>query len=155
MPRGERTETFPVAFLSCWLCLFVLPVRGAGCTRPGTFSVASSVERGQAYCLSSVILARIYRGLGEIYRFAHPGRKGGHTPWYFLYAWTTKYFRTYDFDDKVSSDLGVPKFSGFGQAKSFELDEARELISFGTGFYWNPAIGHHTKGIFIDNGQLS
>jgi len=31
VPRGERTETFPTAFLSCSLCLFVLPVRDAGC----------------------------------------------------------------------------------------------------------------------------
>ncbi|KAJ8422373.1 hypothetical protein Cgig2_006443 [Carnegiea gigantea] len=30
--------------------------------------------------------------------------------------------------------LGIPKSSGFGQAKTFELDGARELIRFGGGF---------------------
>ncbi|KAJ8431985.1 hypothetical protein Cgig2_005914 [Carnegiea gigantea] len=44
VPKGERTETFLAAFLSCWLCLFALLIRDAGCIRPGTFSVASSME---------------------------------------------------------------------------------------------------------------
>jgi len=56
VPRGELTETFLPAFLSCWLCLFILPVKDAGCIRPETFLVASSMEGGQAYCLSLVIL---------------------------------------------------------------------------------------------------
>jgi len=55
MPKGERTETFLVAFLSCWLSLFILLVRDAGCIHPGTFVVASSMEGGQAYCLFSAI----------------------------------------------------------------------------------------------------
>ncbi|KAJ8436100.1 hypothetical protein Cgig2_011922 [Carnegiea gigantea] len=155
VPKGERTETFLAAFLSCWLCLFALPIRDAGCIRPGTFSVASSMEGGQAYCLPSAILASIYRGLGEICRSAHPGRKGGHIPWHFLYAWVAKYFRTYDFDDSVSTNLRMPKFSGFGRAKTFDLDEARELISSGRGFCWNSAIRHRLKATLVDNGQLS
>ena len=69
----------------------------------------------------------------------HLGRKGGHIPWHFLYAWIVKYFWTYDFDDKVLSNLIMPKFRGFGRAKSFELDEAREFISYGC---WNSAIRH-------------
>ncbi|KAJ8434490.1 hypothetical protein Cgig2_021446 [Carnegiea gigantea] len=43
-----------------------------------------------------------------------------------------KYFRTYDFDDNVSSNLRKSKLSGFGHAKTFDLDEACELISSGT-----------------------
>ncbi|KAJ8425953.1 hypothetical protein Cgig2_016233 [Carnegiea gigantea] len=155
VPKGERTETFLAAFLSCWLCLFALPIRDAGCIHPGTFSVASSMEGGQAYCLPSAILTSIYRGLGEICRSAHPGRKGGHIPWHFLYAWVAKYFRTYDFDDGVSANLRMPKFSDFGRAKTFDLDEARELISSGRGFYWNSAIRHRLKATLVDNGQLS
>jgi len=80
VPRCERTQTLRATFLLCWLCLFVLPVKDAGCIRPGTFSVASSMEGGQAYCLSLAILASIYKGLGEICHSAHPGRKGGHIP---------------------------------------------------------------------------
>jgi len=53
-----------------------------------------------------------------------------------------KYFRTYDFYDKVSSSLRMPKSNGFGRAKSFDLDGGHEYISFGMGFYWNYAIRH-------------
>ncbi|KAJ8427083.1 hypothetical protein Cgig2_008952 [Carnegiea gigantea] len=33
---GQRTETLLTAFFSCWLCTFILPVRDAGCIRPGS-----------------------------------------------------------------------------------------------------------------------
>ena len=56
VPKREHRKTFVTAFLSCWLCLFILPVKDAGCIRPETFLVASSMEGGQAYCLSLVIL---------------------------------------------------------------------------------------------------
>jgi len=104
--RAQRWayRDFPYNLSFLLAVLFILPVRDAGYIRPGTFLVASSMEWGQAYCLSSAILGSIYRGLGEICRSAHLGRKGGHIPWHFLYAWVAKYFRTYDFDDNVSSN---------------------------------------------------
>ncbi|KAJ8432843.1 hypothetical protein Cgig2_024531 [Carnegiea gigantea] len=118
VPKGEYAETLPAAFLLCWLCLFVLPVRDATCIHLETFSEVSSMKRDQAYCLSFAILASIYRGFGEICRSAHPARKGGHTSLHFL-AWVAKYFQTYDFDDNT---------------KIFDLDGAHELISSGRGF---------------------
>ncbi|KAJ8434262.1 hypothetical protein Cgig2_010472 [Carnegiea gigantea] len=45
---GQRTETFLAAFLSCWLCMVILPVRDAGCIHPGTFSIASLMASGIA-----------------------------------------------------------------------------------------------------------
>ncbi|KAJ8422461.1 hypothetical protein Cgig2_011973 [Carnegiea gigantea] len=48
----------------------------------------------------------------------------------------------------------MPKFSGFGRAKTFDLDEARELISSGRGFYWNSAIRRRLKATLVDKGQL-
>ena len=133
VPKGERIETFLAPFLSYWLCLFILLVWDAGCIRPGTFFVALSIERDQAHSLSSAILTSIYRGLGEICHSTYPGRKGGHISRHFLHAWVAKYVWT-DFHGDVLSNLGVPKFSGFSQAKAFDLDEARELINSGRGF---------------------
>jgi len=88
----------------------------------------------------------IYGGLGEICRSPDPVRKGRHIPWHFLYASAAKYIRTYDFDDKVSLSLIIPKFSGFARAESFELDEAREFISSGTGFRWNSLLKIKSRG---------
>ncbi|KAJ8425363.1 hypothetical protein Cgig2_032879 [Carnegiea gigantea] len=41
MAIGQRTETFLAAFLSCWLCTFILSVGDAGCICPDTFSIIS------------------------------------------------------------------------------------------------------------------
>ena len=49
----------------------------------------------------------------------------------------------------------MPNFSDSGQPKSFELDEAREFISFGTSFCWNFAIRHQIKETHTNNNQLS
>ncbi|KAJ8421047.1 hypothetical protein Cgig2_012611 [Carnegiea gigantea] len=45
-PKGEHTKIFFVAFISCWLCLFIFLVRDGGCIRPNTFLVASNMKRG-------------------------------------------------------------------------------------------------------------
>ena len=49
----------------------------------------------------------------------------------------------------------MQKFSDFGRDKSFELDEAREFINFGTSVSCNSALRHLTRGILIVDGQLS
>ena len=49
----------------------------------------------------------------------------------------------------------MPKSSGFGRAKSLELDEACEFINSSMGFYWNSATRHWTTRILTDNGQPS
>ncbi|KAJ8422003.1 hypothetical protein Cgig2_020467 [Carnegiea gigantea] len=126
---GQRTETFLAAFLSCWLCTFILPVRDAGCIRPGTFSIASLMASGVGYCLPTAVLASIYKGLNELSRSSHPGRGGGHFPTHFLYAWLAKNFDVYELVGEASSSPGMVKFSGLGRAKSFQPEEARELIA--------------------------
>ncbi|KAJ8425658.1 hypothetical protein Cgig2_015326 [Carnegiea gigantea] len=136
---GQRTETFLAAFLSCWLCTFILPVRDAGCIRPGTFSIASLMASGVGYCLPTAVLASIYKGINELSRSSHPGRGGGHFPTHFLYAWLAKNFDAYELVGEASSSPGMVKFSGLGQAKSFQPEEApmlqyhHMLRRYGTG----------------------
>ncbi|KAJ8432209.1 LOW QUALITY PROTEIN: hypothetical protein Cgig2_020739 [Carnegiea gigantea] len=74
--KGQPTETLLIAFLSCLLCTFILPVRGASCICLGTFSVASFMTSGVGYCIPSAILVSIYNGLNEISHSSHPGRGG-------------------------------------------------------------------------------
>ncbi|KAJ8423648.1 hypothetical protein Cgig2_010635 [Carnegiea gigantea] len=82
------------------------------------------MERGQTYGLSSAILTSIYRGLGQICCSTHMRRKGGHIPWHSLCAWVAKYFRTYDFDDNVSSNLRMPKFNALTLIDNGQLSRA-------------------------------
>ncbi|KAJ8427304.1 hypothetical protein Cgig2_002216 [Carnegiea gigantea] len=44
--KGQRTETPPAAFISCWLCTFILLIRNASCICPGSFSVISFIASG-------------------------------------------------------------------------------------------------------------
>ncbi|KAJ8426954.1 LOW QUALITY PROTEIN: hypothetical protein Cgig2_033235 [Carnegiea gigantea] len=75
-----------------------------------------------------MILVSIYKGLNEILYSSHPGRGGGYFPTHFLYAWLAKNFDVYELVGEASSSPGMVKFSGIGHAKSFQLEEARELI---------------------------
>ncbi|KAJ8425344.1 hypothetical protein Cgig2_000649 [Carnegiea gigantea] len=125
---GQRTETFLTAFLFCWLCVFILLVRDTGCIRPDTFSVTSFMASGVGYCLPTTILASVYKGLNEISYSLHPGSGGGYFPAHFLYAWLAKNFDAYELVGEASSSASMVKFSGLGQAKLFQLEEARELI---------------------------
>ncbi|KAJ8441459.1 hypothetical protein Cgig2_008720 [Carnegiea gigantea] len=86
---------------------------------------------GVGYYLPIAILASIYKGLNEISCSSHPGRGGGYFPAHFLYAWLAKNFDVYELVGEASSSPGMVKFSGIGQAKSFQLEEARELIGYG------------------------
>ncbi|KAJ8424349.1 hypothetical protein Cgig2_033468 [Carnegiea gigantea] len=83
---------------------------------------------GVGDCLSTVMFASVYKGLNEISRSSHPGRGGGYFPAHFLYAWSAKNFDACELTGEASSSPGVVKFSGIGRAKSFQLEEARELI---------------------------
>jgi len=46
-------------------------------------------------------------------------------------------------------------FSGVGRAKSFQLEEARELIGSGRGFRWHSSIINRLKETLVDGGKLS
>ena len=47
------------------------------------------------------------------------------------------------------------KFSGPSQAKLFQLEEARELISFGRGFHWHSSTTNQVKKTLVDGNKLS
>ncbi|KAJ8431916.1 hypothetical protein Cgig2_016349 [Carnegiea gigantea] len=115
---GQCTKTFLAAFLSRWLCTFILLVRDAGYIRPGTFSIASLMAFGVGYCLPTMVLASIYKGLNELSHSSHPGRGGGHFPTHFLYAWLAKNFDACELVGEASSSSGMVKFSGLGRVKS-------------------------------------
>ncbi|KAJ8435738.1 LOW QUALITY PROTEIN: hypothetical protein Cgig2_003160 [Carnegiea gigantea] len=101
------------------------------------------------------ILTSVYKGLNKISRSSHPGRGGGYFPANFFYAWLVKNFNAYELASKASSSLGMAKFSGIGQTKSFQLEEDRELIGSGRGFRWHSSIINSLKETLMDDGKLS
>ncbi|KAJ8451407.1 hypothetical protein Cgig2_017798 [Carnegiea gigantea] len=53
---------------------------------------------------------------------------------------SAKNFDAYELVGEASSSPGMVKFSGLGRAKSFQLEEARELTGSGRGFCWHSSI---------------
>jgi len=46
-------------------------------------------------------------------------------------------------------------FGSIGQAKLFQLEEARELIGSGRGFRWHSSIINRLKETLVDDSKLS
>ncbi|KAJ8426539.1 hypothetical protein Cgig2_002059 [Carnegiea gigantea] len=127
----------------------------AGCIHPDTFSVASFMASSVGYCLPTAILGSIYKGLNEISRSCHPGRGGGYFPAHFLYAWLAKNFDVCELVGEAFSSPGMVKFGDIGQAKSFQLEEAKELIGSKRGFRWHSSIINRLKETLVDDDKLS
>jgi len=72
VPKEKRKSTYLVAFLSCRLCIFVLPKTEEKFIHPGTFEVANMMASGTTFSLAIPVLATIYHGLNRITKAAKP-----------------------------------------------------------------------------------
>ncbi|KAL0463332.1 UNVERIFIED_CONTAM: hypothetical protein Slati_0220800 [Sesamum latifolium] len=98
-------------FLACWLSTFALPTDGVGSIRPSTFKVASIYK-----CLNKI------SGSSRLIRVPSPFLI------HFVYSWIAHYFKTHD---QVLQGVRGPKmtlFSGEGDAKYYDPQEARKRI---------------------------
>ncbi|XP_056683857.1 uncharacterized protein [Spinacia oleracea] len=134
IPEAHHRQTYLAAFLSCWLCAFVLPVSDLGCIRPGSFKPASFLASGKETSLAIPVLASIYHGLSKISNSPTPGKHRESFPAQYVYAWTAKYFRshhvvTYDF-------VGAPLVGIQGLDSVIKSPDAKSLVSSGKDFNW-------------------
>ena len=88
-------ETYLAAFLSCWLCKFVLLWGEVNLICPKVFKVASRMAQGETFSLVVLVLASIYNGLNEISCSSKPGTNAYFFPIHHLYGWLGEYFDTY------------------------------------------------------------
>ncbi|GFS40828.1 hypothetical protein Acr_00g0070760 [Actinidia rufa] len=144
-------QTYLAAFLSCWLCIFVLPSEEVNTIRPTTFKVASMMASGQEICLAIPVLTSIYKGLNNIANSSTLGRSESYFPTHYLYAWLAYIFGTHYL---IPFSLAGPKmteYSGEGAAKYFDGLAARILIHKGDSISWNSTSHfNNIKGLFID-----
>ncbi|KAL2921586.1 Late secretory pathway protein avl9 [Bienertia sinuspersici] len=80
-------DTYLAAFLACWLCAFVLPLRDLGCIRPSVFKPASELASGRRISLAIPVLTCIYKGLSELSSSFTPIKQVEHFPAHYVYAW--------------------------------------------------------------------
>ncbi|KAK4400582.1 hypothetical protein Sango_1164300 [Sesamum angolense] len=64
--RSLKEEVYLAAYLTCWLCVFILPDKDVNSIRPSTFKMASLMANGKRENLAIPILASIYEGLNTV-----------------------------------------------------------------------------------------
>jgi hypothetical protein len=97
-------ETYLTAFLSWWICFFLLPSSGARTIRPSVFVMASQIARGERVSLAVPVLANIYRSLRGLTSSRDPSRCRELVPWHFISGWLHMYWSGL-YHPSLSSDL--------------------------------------------------
>ncbi|KAH0642322.1 hypothetical protein KY285_033192 [Solanum tuberosum] len=82
-----RDETYLAAFLTCWLCKFVLPNKKVDFICASVFKFASLMAHGEIFSLAIPILASIYRGLRDISTSSNLGAYNTLLLIHYVYGW--------------------------------------------------------------------
>ena len=91
-----RAKTYLEALLSCWLCIFVFPIKDLKSIRLGTFKVASLIASGRSFRLAVLVLASIYRGLNTICSSPTLSKTNGSGfAGHYVYAWIAHFFSSH------------------------------------------------------------
>jgi Plant mobile domain len=80
-------ETYLTAFLSWWICYFILPSSTASIIRPSVFVMASMIARGERVSLAVPVLANIYRSLRGLTSSRRPSHCRELIPWHLISGW--------------------------------------------------------------------
>ncbi|XP_071936559.1 uncharacterized protein [Coffea arabica] len=151
-----REESYLAAFISCWLCVFVLPDEDPHYIRPSTFKMASMMAAGRKTCLAVPVLLSIYRGLDKISNSATPGCARAAFPVHYVYAWLASYFSTHYSTPNTMPGPTMTNYSGEGGARYFDENSARDLIHQGDKVTWGiTSLVKNRNELFIDDGKLA
>lgn len=151
----SRRETYLAAFISCWLCLFVLPSRHVGQIRPGVFKMACFMARGTPVGLAIPVLSSIYRGLNAIAKSGTPGKARAPLPFHYVHGWMVSYFNTHYATPTELPGPPMVKSSGEGGARWFDAASAYKRIHNGC-MTWSPnLLVQREPFCFVDGGANS
>ncbi|KAL2926380.1 Huntingtin-interacting protein 1-related protein [Bienertia sinuspersici] len=155
VPEEHRQQTYLAAFLSCWLCAFVLPLKNLGCIRPSVFKPASQLASGQRISLAIPVLASIYRGLNEISRSLTPGRSCSNFSAHYVHSWTAQYFRSHCMSVHDFAGAQMIAFHGASNVKKLISAEAKVFIRSGQDINWIGNCMRNPKDrLLIDDSTL-
>ncbi|XP_059288149.1 uncharacterized protein LOC132041452 [Lycium ferocissimum] len=151
-----RDETNLSAFLTCWLCKFVLPHKKIDYVRASVLKVASLMAHGEKFSLAVPVLASIYRGLREI--STSPDLRQGNIifPIHYVYGWLGEYFKTHHRANHSHRSIPLCKISGEKMAKYFNFSDARKLFQQDDARHLHHlALLQGRELYFTDTGDLS
>ena len=130
VPKEMRECTYLEAYLSCWLCAFVLPEIGEKLIHPGTFEATSLMASGTIFSLAVSVLASIYHGLNGLTTAAKPSHSRSFFPWHYLHGWLAHYFKTHHVLQPPPPGPLRVRYSGSHMTRS-DHGDVRELIHEG------------------------
>nr|GMC53081.1 ABC transporter G family member 11 [Ipomoea batatas] len=112
IPPELEEETHLAAYLCCWLCVFVLPIKATRLIRYTTFKMASLMATSQTLNLAIPVLASIYDGLNTISNSVNPGQADSRFSLHYVYGWLSFYYDTHFANDLVSASPLMITYSG-------------------------------------------
>lgn len=99
------------AFLSCWLCKFVLLAK-EDLIRPSVFQVVSMMASGSSFSLVVPILANIYNGLKEVLFSSSLIKCDASFPIHYVYVWLAEYFSIHHLNMLKLTNAQMIQFGG-------------------------------------------
>ncbi|KAL0420672.1 UNVERIFIED_CONTAM: hypothetical protein Slati_3090100, partial [Sesamum latifolium] len=156
IPENIQDETYVAAFLSCWLCNFVLPHNKVGKVRASTFKVASRMAHDECFSLVISVLASIYRGLRDMSTSMNLFESSAIFPIHYVYGWIGRYLQTH-FPPKLEPiGAQMVKYAVENMARHFQPTEARNLFhrinpSRLLNFYFH----HQGPSLVADDAKIS
>ncbi|GAA0139194.1 hypothetical protein LIER_00792 [Lithospermum erythrorhizon] len=150
VPSSLVDEVYCAAFLSCWLCMFVLPLDVAGSVGPNVFMMASCMAAGKTVSLAIPVLANIYKGLHLITTACYPSNSGSCFPVHYLLGWMGTYLCVYSPMKKCPPGPHMVRFGGIAQRLPFSLLEAYPFLDECTPYWAAIRPSRPAPHVFID-----
>ena len=125
-----QDEIYLAAFLSCWLCKFVLPIGTPNLIRPSTFKIASMMSVGEGFCLAVPVLSKIYNGLHEISTATDLKKCNACFPAHYVYSWIAAKYDTHFIENEKCGGLaGMANYGGVRMARYYNPTEVEYLFN--------------------------
>ncbi|KMS97487.1 hypothetical protein BVRB_5g126530 [Beta vulgaris subsp. vulgaris] len=152
---NRRTYISVAAFISFWLCTFVLPDSEERLIRPSTFEIVALMACGHTFSLAIPLLSSIYFGLNAIASAPKPDFSKTFFPAHYLYGWLAYYFIIHHDADPVSPGPLMVIYGGAKGSKVFNGEDAHNLIHVGASINMGCTILNKKKhDLLQDDGQL-
>ncbi|MCE5166021.1 hypothetical protein HAX54_014087, partial [Datura stramonium] len=117
---AKKEETYLAAFLSCWLCAFMLPSEEGDFIRLETFKTATMMATKRKISLAVPVLASIYSCLSKKFQSSQLDLVRIRFPIHYVYGWLAHYFKTHYAFANGPSNPPMVAFPGDGVARYYD-----------------------------------
>ncbi|GAA0168735.1 hypothetical protein LIER_23386 [Lithospermum erythrorhizon] len=121
-------ELYCATFLSCRLCVFVLPAEPLDLIHASVFKMGSFMANGSKVSLAPPVLACIYRGLSQISLSNNPSAAPECFPAHYLFDWIGSYLHAHHTTTNRPVSPQMMRYHGKDRGKVYALSEARSVL---------------------------